>query len=195
MYKYIYLFCAVTVSGFKSVIMEPISKRFRTYTGIEIDFQNLSPEVFTIEDIAKGLSVISRFAGQAKGLISVAEHSINVAKLVPPHLKLEALLHDASEAYLMDIAKPIKQLLPDYARLENEVMRNIAIKFKLSFPFDELIKKADNQVALLEWNNSVLSNKSALFPADIIKNRFLDLFKSIQFNRSLVPSDKVHLRR
>lgn len=189
------MFHAVGVNGLKYFIMEPISKRFRTYTGIEIDFQNLSPEVFTIEDIAKGLSVMPRFAGQAKGVISVAEHSINVAKLVPDYMKLEALLHDASEAYLMDIAKPIKQLLPDYVALENEVMRHIAIQFNLSFPLDDLIKKADNQVALLEWNNSVLSNKSALLPAEIIENKFLDLYKSIQFDRSLMASKKVNLRR
>ena len=48
-----------------------------------------------IEDIAHGLAYQCRFNGQTREFYSVAQHSLMVMWLVPPHLKLTALLHDA----------------------------------------------------------------------------------------------------
>ena len=80
----------------------------QTYTGKR--FWPLSPEKgeICIEDVAWALSNMPRFTGHTSRFYSVAEHSIMVARLCPPRLKLAGLLHDASEAYLCDIASPVK---------------------------------------------------------------------------------------
>jgi len=98
-----------------------------------------------IEDIAGALSKMCRFTGHCRRFYSVAEHSVWVSDLLPKELQLAGLLHDASEAYLADIASPVKQLLPDYKIIEERVMRKIAKKFNLPEGFDKLpeIKSAD----------------------------------------------------
>ena len=96
-----------------------------------------------IEDIAHGLAYQCRFNGQTKVFYSVAQHSILVADLVPPPLKLAALLHDAAEAYLGDMVKPLKVLMPMFSVLEDAVTRLIADAFSLDFSDYAAIKRAD----------------------------------------------------
>ena len=79
-----------------------------TYTGKKFYPYDPRPEQICIEDIAHGLSMLCRFAGQCRFFFSVAEHSIAVAHLLPANLKLFGLLHDASEAYLVDLPRPVK---------------------------------------------------------------------------------------
>ncbi len=74
-----------------------------TSTGKHIDFVNITPDQICIEDIARGLSNECRFAGQLESFYSVAQHSVYVSQIVPPEYALEALLHDAAEAYIKDI--------------------------------------------------------------------------------------------
>lgn len=64
-----------------------------------------------------------------KRFYSVAEHSYWVSTLVPPQFALEALLHDATEAYLVDLPKPVKDMLPSYKSLETLVHEQVAKKF------------------------------------------------------------------
>lgn len=78
-------------------------------SGKIIDLNNPRPEDITIEDIAYSLARILRFNGHLKHQISVARHSCLVADLVPEYLALPALLHDAHEAYLGDIVRPVKR--------------------------------------------------------------------------------------
>jgi hypothetical protein len=81
----------------------------QTFTGKKFYPFNPKPEDIDIRDIAHALSNICRFTGHTKRFHSVAAHSIGVAQLVPESMQLQALLHDASEAYLCDIARPIKR--------------------------------------------------------------------------------------
>src|SRR5271166_4350924 len=101
------------------------------------------PEQICIEDIAHGLSMLCRFVGQCRFFFSVAEHSIAVARLLPANLKLFGLLHDASEAYLADLPRPVKAGLPEYKAIETNVERVIAEKFELPFPMPPEVKAAD----------------------------------------------------
>jgi len=95
-----------------------------------------------IGDISQALSKMCRFTGHCRFFYSVAEHSVNVSFLVPPEQALAALLHDASEAYLADIASPVKQLLPDYKVLEQKVTGQIDTYFGVDSSTPE-IKQAD----------------------------------------------------
>src|ERR1043165_2313879 len=94
------------------------------HSGAWLDFCEPASSEFTIEDIAHGLANICRYSGQCKDFYSVAEHSILVSETAKG-FELEALLHDAAEAFLGDITRPLKQMHPDYKRIENDVERAI----------------------------------------------------------------------
>ncbi len=104
--------------------------KIRVHSGIMIDPLNPKCQEISIEDIAHGLSMICRFAGHTKYFYSVAEHSIITSYRVENKHKLAALLHDASEAYLLDIPSPLKKKLRRYKNAEYKLMRIIAEKFK-----------------------------------------------------------------
>lgn len=90
----------------------------QTHSGIRVPLLDPKPEHILIEDIAWALSMQCRYAGHCKQFYSVAEHSILVADIVPPSLKFEALLHDAAEAYILDLPSPLKALLRGYKAIE-----------------------------------------------------------------------------
>jgi len=71
-----------------------------------------------IEDIAHALANICRWTGHTSRFYSVAEHCIRAAAIAPPECKLHVLMHDAAEAYLGDVATPLKNLLPEYQTIE-----------------------------------------------------------------------------
>lgn len=123
----------------------------RTVSGIYVDLINPTPEMIEIEDIAHGLSMQCRFGGQLRKFYSVAEHSWHVANLVSTENKLAALLHDASEAYLIDIPTPLKKHLTNYAQFEDKFMSLIAGKFGFVYPFVDEIKEADRIMLREEW--------------------------------------------
>jgi uncharacterized protein len=80
----------------------------QTYCGIAFWPHDPRPEDVDIRDIAHALSLMCRFGGHSRCFYSVAEHSIRVAALCSQKNKLAALLHDAAEAYLVDLPRPIK---------------------------------------------------------------------------------------
>lgn len=85
-------------------------KRFiQTYTGKA--FFPLAPDYKAVDilDIAHALAMKCRYTGHVRNFYSVAEHCVRVSRIVPPAFALPALLHDASEAYLPDLAAPIKR--------------------------------------------------------------------------------------
>ena len=111
-------------------------------------FDILKPEEYeySIEEIAYALSNLCRYTGHTNAFYSVAEHSVLVSRLVPDHLALCGLLHDASEAYLGDVASPLKALLPEYKKIEDRVEQAIADFFDLPFPYPKEIKETDKRM-------------------------------------------------
>lgn len=113
-----------------------------TYLGNRFYPRERLIERIDIEDIAHGLAFQCRFNGQTSAFYSVAQHSLIVADLVCESQRKAALLHDASEAYLGDMVKPLKVLLSDFAAIEEEVTHLIAKQFIVNFDHAE-IKRAD----------------------------------------------------
>ena len=111
--------------------------------GSYFDFLDPSGSVFSIEDIAHGLSMTCRFAGQCSRFYSVAQHSVHVASLVPAADAYAALMHDAAEAFIGDVSKPLKDLLPEYRVIEDQVEAAIARRFHLPDRLPASVKEAD----------------------------------------------------
>jgi hypothetical protein len=115
----------------------------QTYTGIA--FWPLDPreDEIAIEDIAHALSMVCRYGGHCRKFYSVAEHCVHVSRHVPTPVALEGLLHDASEAYLADVARPVKPFLANYKAVERALGEVIARKFRLAFPLPAIVKAID----------------------------------------------------
>lgn len=112
------------------------------------------PADIDIADIARALSRICRYGAQTSRFYSVAEHSCLVADFVPAGLRLAALLHDAAEAYLGDIPRPIKKHsdMAGWRIAEERVEAAIAQRFGLPATMDPVIKDIDDRIILDEWN-------------------------------------------
>lgn len=115
-----------------------------SYSGHFLDYLNPKAEDVELEDIARGLSQVCRFAGQTTRFYSVAEHAVYVRQLVIaagyPELGLAALHHDSHEAYVGDWPSPLKFVF------DSELLRSItrgidgAICEKLGIGEPELLK-------------------------------------------------------
>jgi 5'-deoxynucleotidase YfbR-like HD superfamily hydrolase len=115
----------------------------RTFTGKKFDYLTASVDDIDIEDIANALSNVCRFNGHLPEFYSVAQHSVLCSLIVPVEHAFEALMHDAAEAYVQDIPDPLKALLPDYRRIEDQVDGLIRNKFGLQAEHTPVIKYAD----------------------------------------------------
>lgn len=124
----------------------------QTFTGRQ--FWPLSPraEHVCIEDIAHALSLLCRFTGHVREFYSVAHHSVLVCSYVMEKMgramdhrvAMTALMHDAAEAYIADIARPVKHRLIGFREHEERIEVAIAQRFDLFYPFPAIVKEADN---------------------------------------------------
>lgn len=138
-----------TADGGVSFRRERIGDWMQTYTGRKFwPMDPRSDEIF-IEDIAHSLSLQCRYAGHCLRFYSVAEHSVHLAR----HLRwqgvdvaLWALLHDASEAYLVDVPRPVKPHLPGYKEAEAKVMAAVCERFGLAAEMPAVVHDADNRI-------------------------------------------------
>jgi hypothetical protein len=118
-------------------------KFIATFTGQHIDYSDVRPEHIVIEDIAVALSHLCRFAGHVPEFYSVAQHGVLCSQLTPPEFALEALLHDAAEAYCLDLPSPLKRLLPAYKEIEGRLDNAIRQRFDLPLTPSKVIKQVD----------------------------------------------------
>lgn len=105
-----------------------------TFTGKNVDVLNLRSEDICLEDIAHSLALTCRFGGHCSQFYSVAEHSVRAsyfyrtaAEIIPLHLHRKIcakylLFHDAAEAYLVDIPRPVKQRIPQFKKIEEKII-------------------------------------------------------------------------
>lgn len=122
-----------------------------TYTGKCIDPLAASEDDITIEDIAHATANLCRYTGHVRSFYSVAEHSVRVSELLEARefdtkVQLNGLMHDASEAYLGDVARPVKDnstVGALYREAEDVLMELISQKYGLTWPLSEEIGWAD----------------------------------------------------
>ncbi|RJG47370.1 hypothetical protein D3Y55_21045 [Mesorhizobium sp. DCY119] len=129
----------------------------QTYTGKK--FWPLDPRAdeICIEDIAHSLSLQCRYAGHCHKFYSVAEHSVLMTRWIVEHYgnkaALWALLHDASEAYLVDVPRPLKRHLRDYKAAEMNVMAAVCETFDLPPVMPAEVHEADTRIIADELAN------------------------------------------
>jgi len=124
----------------------------QTFTGKQ--FWPLDPRIEEIDfyDVAHALANICRYTGHVKSFYSVAQHSVLMSDIVPAADRRWALMHDAAEAYLTDIARPLKRA-PEFAayrEAEERLERCIAERFDLPWPMPESVKAADLRMLATE---------------------------------------------
>lgn len=160
-------------------------------------FFPLNPRVdeIDIKDISFALSNICRFGGHVE-FYSVAEHCCHVSDACPPALKFLGLMHDATEAFLGDMVRPLKQQMEFYRVVEDSMWYAIAKRFNL--PTDTSpIKIYDNQALLAErnqlmiegpntrnwyWDGSVKPLNCVIrrWPPHIARREFMNRYEQLQ---------------
>lgn len=158
----------------------------QTYTGQKFYPLNPKPENIFIEDIAHSLSLQCRFTGHVKNFYSVGFHSILVSEYCSEENRLWGLLHDASEAYLSDLARPIKRyshLGAVYKEVEDRLMEVICEKFELPKDMPAEVHEVDTRMLMTEkrdllltsiewdgaWNNSPCQPKAEPYIEKIVQ--------------------------
>jgi hypothetical protein len=181
----------------------------QTYTGKAFDLLAPMPHMVCVEDIAHHLALINRFTGATAEPYSVAQHSVLCSYIVPPELALTALLHDASEAYVTDVSRPLKEAMrtlvagkpTTYDMIADGVERAVGLRFGVDLVnLDPVVKAADMTMLATErvhlhhsapksWDVNV---EPAVFAAPDIapwswryaEGRFLTRFWTLMHERS-----------
>ena len=129
---------------------ERIGDWLQTYTDHQFWPLDPRPEEVFIEDIAGALSKICRYGGHCKRFYSVAEHSVLVSLNVPPEFALWGLLHDAAEAYIGDMVRPLKRDMPEFQAVEARLMAVITGVFGLPLSEPAIVKEIDDRLLMRE---------------------------------------------
>ncbi len=188
----------------------------RTFSGAFFDFAAPTPQMVRLEDIAHALSNCCRFCGQSREFYSVAQHSILVSELVLTddlgpnvydEVRLQALLHDASEAYTGDIVTPLKRILPDFQVIEAGIQAVIEIALLSLQPTPETearIKVADREALAIEGGDYMpgrtgeygipISGRRSIpaLPPPLAEALFLDRFTMLTRSNGFKTPQETH---
>lgn len=166
-----------------------------TYTGKRFELFDPKPEMICIEDIAHALSHICRFGGHSADFYSVAQHSVTVSLLCCDEHRLHGLLHDASEAYIGDVVRPLKLMLTEYRTIESRIHSAILETFGLEKLECSCVKEADEVLLATEarqffgmtkdyadWSVYAEPGDFRVYPEStyMAERAFLDAFRKLQ---------------
>ena len=159
-----------------------------TFTGKHFDPTQPDENKIDILDIAHALSMLCRGNGHVNRFFSVGQHCINCAleakaRQYPDRIVLACLLHDAGEAYMSDVPRPLKQNMPVYRKAEERLLDIIYQKFltsSLCVEEERMVKEIDN--AMLYYDLKELLNESSDREAPPLK---------ITLNYQFVPFEEV----
>lgn len=145
-----------------------------TISGIHFDPIEPKEDDINIKDIAHSLSLICRANGHTKYFYSVAQHSIACAKEAKERNEskeviIGCLLHDASEAYLSDVTRPVKKDLPYYLEVEDR-LQNMIWKH---FIQRELTR--DEKKTIFEIDDLMLSLEFHILMPEDLNNQYINL--------------------
>ncbi len=179
--------------------MKRVGDWMQTFSGRA--FYPLDPRASEVDihDIAHALAHQCRYAGHCRTHYSVAEHSVRVAEVLEPlgpDMQLAGLLHDAAEAYLVDLPRPVKTFMPDYKVAELRVEAAVWEAFGIEIdPAHPAIKTADEILLATEardlmakpprsWNLKEAPMVAKIVPlsAESAKNWFLSRFNMLHRN-------------
>jgi hypothetical protein len=130
----------------------------KTYSGLRFYAFDPKPEQISLIDIAHSLSKKGRFSDHCPVDYTVGEHSLHCYTLLKQigcdeQTQLMGLLHDASEAYLQDIAKPFKKFIKGYEEAEEIVQNAIYMKYLGFIPTEDqyrIVKMVDEVMLINE---------------------------------------------
>lgn len=180
----------------------------QTYSGRQFFPAAPKMEDIVVEDIAHALAHQNRWAGHTRHPFSVGQHSVLCSRLVPATDALWALLHDASEAYLVDVPRLIKRLpaMTMYRVMEAVLQKNIYLKFGLAGDEPESVKTADLLMMVAEaqdllptlhagWPEAIRCGTAArpdfriteCWSAPRAKSEFLKRFEALTAARVVAP--------
>lgn len=167
-----------------------------TYSGLHFYPTRPVAEDIRIEDIAHALSLLCRGNGHVSHFFSVAQHCVNCCieardRGYSDRLILACLLHDASEAYMSDVIRPLKVDMPDYIRQEEHLLDVIYEKYLGSILTEGeriLVKQVDDDMLYYDMLNLLHEPQSEpkpemkssftqeFVPFEDVERRFLELF-------------------
>lgn len=162
---------------------------FRTYSGIKFNILNPTFDMISPEDIIRGLAHKTYYSGFSPRFFSIAEHSLLVCEFYemcnPDDYigQLQALIHDASEAYTGDMIKPIKNLLPNFVLIENKIQSTIYQKYNIDSEVRKAkVKEIDNRIQDIEAD--------AFYHYDLLNDRSKNIVD--KWIKYLSPTDSYH---
>lgn len=124
-----------------------------------MDLLDPKPEDMAVEDIAHALSRICRYTGHTPGHYSVAEHSLLVSRLLIREtgnlsLAYQGLMHDAPEAYVGDLSRPLKTSSPALSvaleQIESKIWGAICLRHGLNYNLSDVVHEMDTALYLVE---------------------------------------------
>lgn len=176
------------------------SRMITTFSGRRMDPCNPRPEDFCVIDIAHALSLKCRFNGHCRFFYSVAQHSVlcaQVARRSGADARW-ALMHDAAEAYLCDVPRPVKSQLVGFDAIEQRLLTVLAdwLDIPEPSPLPRAVELIDNQILSVEWPALMCGDSAVELPVlpvssplhDVVvvpwsleegKRRFIWMFNSL----------------
>lgn len=138
-----------------TIILPTHDDWIQVHSRTPFDLRHPTPEQVRMQDIVVALCRQPRFGGHTKRLYTVAQHSLGVLTLLeyacePEWVQLQGLLHDATEAYVVDVPRPLKRMLGEYKDIEERVWRAIARQFGVPVELNPAVKAADEALLYFE---------------------------------------------